>query len=64
MPMTEAPSMVGPPETGVLGVGAAATWQIQLDADVQEEFLQFPSKQMSVLGQSEFSAHELLHIGE
>lgn len=64
MPITVAPRMVGPPETGVLGVGAAATWQTQLDFDVQEEFLQFPPKQMSVPGQSEFTVHELLHTGE
>ena len=64
MPMTEAPSMVGPPETGVFGVGAAATSQIQLDLDVHEGFLQFPPEQMCVLGQSDFSAHELLLTGE
>ena len=53
--------MVGPPETGVLGVGCGVPAQVQLADAVQDGFRQDPSTHTSPLSQSEFIVQELSH---
>lgn len=61
IPMTDAPRTVGPPETGVLGVGWGAAEHMQLVLVVHEAFLQAASIHTRPETQSEFIVHLLLH---
>jgi len=61
LPIIEAPRTDGPdPETGIFGVGAAATTQRQLVCDVQEELRHSPPMQTNPPAQSVLSVQVAL----
>jgi hypothetical protein len=63
---TDIPNTVGPPETGVFGVGAgvsvAVTVQPQVASVEQEGLRHAPSTQESPEAQSAFTVHVLLQL--
>lgn len=62
IPITDAPRTVGPPETGVLGVGCGVVAvQAQVASAVQDSLRHAPSTQTRPLVQSVFTVQALLH---